>query len=101
MESSTEPDEEELSSIEVSKVFSKIEFSSLATILSSGVGKFSLSGGKIRGSYFCIKNSSVDFCFSPVIPRLTESRELQEMTKKINDIIYNIFLCIFRNFFLL
>jgi len=41
MESSTEPDEEELSSIEVSKVFSKIEFSSLATILSSGVGKFS------------------------------------------------------------
>jgi hypothetical protein len=38
---STESDEDELSSIEVSRVFSKAEISSFAAILSSGLGKLS------------------------------------------------------------
>ena len=41
MESSTELDEDELSSIEIPKVFLKVEISSVAAVLSYGVGKFS------------------------------------------------------------
>ena len=41
MEDSIEFDVDELSSVEVSKVFSKIDISSLAVTVSSGTGRFS------------------------------------------------------------
>ena len=61
---------------------------------------FSKSCVNIRGSFFSIKNSSVDFDLAPVNPRFTESNvSAHEITKKPMDIINNIFLTIFRSFF--
>ena len=54
---------DEGSSFKVSVFFSKILKFFSAIALSSGVGKFSKSGGKTRGSFFCIKNSSEESLF--------------------------------------
>ena len=69
---------EEFFSIEFSSFFSSTEISSVAATLSSGVGKFSKSGGNTSGSFFCTKNSSAELDFSPVNPLLTESKVLHE-----------------------
>ena len=65
-----------------------IEISSIASSLSEGEGKLSKSGGKISGSFFSTKNSSVDFCFAPVKPRFTLPQvSAQDVTKKIRRLL--------------
>ena len=92
-------DEEMSSSVETfTNAFSMDEIFSLASCRSSGVGKFSKSGGKTRGSFFFTKNSSVVVLLPPPKPFLTFSKASAHavMKKKANIIILlNIFRTIF------